>query len=60
MNFNLFYFSIALFIGFLFIYVTFPTPKVIIKHPNPQNAGKTTYVDNNGICYKYRKERIEC
>jgi hypothetical protein len=60
MDFDLFYFFLAIVIGFLYVYVTFPTPKVVIKHPTPNNVGETTYVDNKGICYRYRKEEIKC
>ena len=54
------YFFIALFIGFFIIYITAPPPKIIIKEPTIDNAGHDTYIDDVGICYRYRKEQIKC
>jgi hypothetical protein len=50
-----FYVFIGLFFGVLVIYALTPPPKVIIKHPTLDNAGKVIYVDNSGVCYKYKK-----
>jgi hypothetical protein len=62
-----FYIFIGLFVGFFFIYVFNPKPKIIISEmndnkvtPSLQNAGKITYVDDDGVCYKYKKIRIKC
>nr|QBK88931.1 MAG: uncharacterized protein LCMiAC02_00240 [Mimivirus LCMiAC02] len=59
MELNLLYFILALFIGFMFIYITAPHPKIIIKHPNLQNVGNITYIDDNNIHYKYKKVKVE-
>ena len=53
-------FIISFAIGMFFVYVLQPVPKVIIKHPNPENAGKIIYKDNGDSCYKYIAEQVEC
>jgi hypothetical protein len=54
------YFLIALFIGLLYTYLTAPYPTIIYKYPTPLNAGKITYVDDAGVCYKYKAEIVTC
>lgn len=54
------YFFIALFIGFFIVYITSPSPKVILKNPNPDNIDNITYIDDNNVCYKYKKTKIKC
>lgn len=54
------YFFLALFIGFLYVYMTAPKPKIVIKYPTLENAGKITYVDDNNVCYRYQKTEIPC
>jgi hypothetical protein len=44
-------------IGILFID---PDKRIIYKYPNPENAGKITYKDNNGVCYKYNANKVNC
>ena len=53
-------FIIALGIGFLMTYIFAPQPTVIMKHPTPYNTDDVTYVDNSGVCYKYRAEEVNC
>jgi hypothetical protein len=36
-----------------------PKKKIIIKFPSPTNAGKVTYVDKQGQCYKYNVDKLE-
>jgi len=60
-----FYVFVGLFIGFLFVYIFKPKPIVIVSEsnkyePNLNNAGKVTYLDDNGVCYKYDKIKIKC
>lgn len=54
------YFFIALFIGFFYIYITTDAPKVILKNPTPDNIDNITYIDDNNVCYKYKKDEIKC
>ena len=55
-----FYFLIALAVGLLYTYVTSPKPEIVIKYPSPDNAGKITYVDDAGVCYKYKVVPTSC
>ena len=47
--------GIAILIGYLFS----PEPILVFKTPNPRNAGKITYKDESGVCYKYRAKKCE-
>jgi hypothetical protein len=54
------YFLIALCVGLLYTYVSSPLPHVVVKYPTPHNAGKITYVDDAGVCYKYKVSPSSC
>ena len=51
-------FFIALGLGILIVYAINPGPKVVYKYPTQENAGKITYVDDEGVCYKYNYEEV--
>lgn len=53
-------FLIAFAIGMLYIYVSNPTPKVILKFPSPYNAGKVVYKDNADECFVYDAQKVKC
>ncbi len=55
----LFYFILGLFIGFMIIYIS-ASPSVVIKHPNLDNIKSTTYIDDNNVCYRYKKVKVDC
>lgn len=55
-----FYFLVALCIGLFYTYITAPQPQIVIKYPTPFNAGKSMYVDQNDVCYKYKIEQVKC
>jgi len=55
-----FTFFVSLGIGIFITYIAAPKPKVIYKYPTPSNAGKVTYVDDAGVCYKYKSTQVEC
>jgi len=55
-----FYIILGLFIGFFIIYVITPPPKVILKYPTLENIDSTTYIDENGQCYKYYAKEVKC
>jgi len=59
-NFNFIAFFIAFAIGILFIYLSSPKQKIIIKYPTPYNSNKIVYKNENDICYKYDVEEIKC
>ncbi len=60
MQFEPLYFFLALLIGFFVVYVFAPEPKTVIKRPTAESFDNTTYVDDNNVCYRYKKESTEC
>ena len=57
---NPFYFIIALGVGLFVIYAFTPAPEVVVKFPNPNNAGKVVYKDTSDACFVYKAEKSEC
>jgi hypothetical protein len=53
-------FMVSFFIGFFVVYILKPTPVVIYKNPNLDNAGKVTYVDRNYVCFQYIVKKVDC
>ena len=51
---------LGLMIGFLIIYITSPSSKIIVKYPTIENIHNTTYIDEKGQCYKYYAKEISC
>jgi hypothetical protein len=47
-------------IGIVAILFINPEKSVIYKYPTPENAGKITYKDKNGVCYKYTATQVDC
>ena len=54
------YFFFSLFISFMVLYITAPMPKIIVKYPDPANKMSDMYVDDKGVCYRYKTEEISC
>lgn len=54
------YFFIAFFIGVLLVYITSPTPEVILRYPTPNNAGHIVYKDHADMCYVYHAKQVPC
>jgi hypothetical protein len=54
------YFIVSFLVGLVYIHFTQAPPRVVIKYPTPVNAGKITYVDDAGVCYKYKMEKKNC
>ena len=40
--------------GIFLLYIFSPKPQIILKYPNENNI----YIDNNNVCYKYKKKII--
>ena len=57
---NFFALIISFCIGILYVYISSPTPNVVMKFPSPYNAGKVTYKNQLNECYKYDYEKINC
>lgn len=57
---DVFYVILGMFIGMFILYVKHD-PKITTKHiPTIENSGKVTYIDNDGVCYKYKKKPVSC
>ena len=54
------YFFTSFFISFFFIYLLSPLPKIIVKHPDPQKLYSDMYIDENNVCYKYKRVEVKC
>ena len=55
---NAFFLSLA--IGLLIFYIIAPQKRIVIKYPNPENAGKIVYKDTNENCFKFKAEEVNC
>lgn len=53
-------FLLGLFIGMFFVYILKPAATVVYKYPSMDNAGKITYQDRNGVCFKYHADTVDC
>ena len=52
------YFILAMFVTMFILYLMYPEPSIIIKHPSPENEVSDVYVDDNNVCYKYRRAEV--
>lgn len=59
-HFKLYPFIFGIIIGLIGIYYIKPIENITYKYPNPDNAGKLTYKDKNGLCYKYIANEVNC
>jgi hypothetical protein len=59
-HFRILPFLFGIVIGIVGIYFVKPQEVVVMKYPTPENAGKVTYRDKNGVCYKYDAKKVEC
>ncbi|ARF09289.1 hypothetical protein Catovirus_2_238 [Catovirus CTV1] len=49
-----------MFISFLILYIISPAPQVVIKNPSVNNDISDLYVDDSGVCYRYKRQKIKC
>ena len=59
MNINRRYLIISMFISMLILFMFDPEPKIIVKHPSPNNKISDMYVDDKGVHYKYHRKEIK-
>ena len=57
---NWFSFAFAFLLGVIYVYISSPPIRNIIKYTTPYKANKIVYVDNNRQCYKYGVEEVKC
>jgi len=60
MKIEIFFIIFGLCLGFFITYITSSPPKIILKYPTIENIQNTTYVDENGLCYKYFAMEVPC
>lgn len=60
MKVDILFIMLGLFLGVFIVYVTTPPPRVVLKYPTIDNINNTTYVDNNGQCFRYYAREIPC
>lgn len=53
-------FIIGIILGCLIYYLFFSEPTVVFKNPIPNEANPTVYIDDNGVCYKYKTVKVPC
>jgi hypothetical protein len=57
---NWFSFVFAFILGIIYVYISSPPIRSVIKYPTPYNANKIVYRNDNDICYKYKVNEIKC
>jgi hypothetical protein len=57
---NWFSFVFAFILGIIYIYISSPPIRSVIKYPTPYNANKIVYMNHNKQCYKYNVEEVKC
>lgn len=53
-------FIISFAIGFLYVYLSSPPKKMVLKYPNPYNAGKIVYHDKSDTCFVFDAVSVDC
>lgn len=53
------YLITAMFMTMLILYLLFPEPRVIIKYPTPENDISDVYIDDNNVCYRYHRVKVD-
>ena len=53
-------FLIGIALGIAGFYFVKPQEMVVYKYPTPDNAGKVSYKDKNGVCYSYTAKEVGC
>lgn len=55
-----FYLIISMFIAFTVLYIWSPSAKIIIKEPTVDQNISKLYVDDNNVCYRYKRTEVKC
>jgi hypothetical protein len=51
---------VGLCLGFILLRMYAIDRPIFYKWPSPDNMGKVTYKDKNGICYQYQGDIVDC
>ena len=46
--------------GIIFLGIKPESKERVVKWPHPENAGKVTYRDRNGLCYTFESQITDC
>tara|TARA_B110000261_G_scaffold161343_2_gene202600 strand:+ start:936 stop:1175 length:240 start_codon:yes stop_codon:yes gene_type:complete len=57
---NVFAFIVSFCLGIFYVYISSPTPNIVMKFPSPYNTGKVIYKNKAEECYKYNHEKVDC
>lgn len=52
------YLILAMLITIAILYAVSPTPEIIIKYPDISQVVSETYVDDQGVCYRYHRVEV--
>lgn len=52
--------GLGIIFGIIASYVVKPEKRVIIRYPDPTNAGARIYRDNNSTCFKFSATEVNC
>ena len=55
-----FYLFLSFFVCMILFYMCMPEPIIVIKEPNINDPLSELYVDDDNVCYKYRREEVQC
>ena len=53
-------FTFAFVLGVIYVYISSPPIRNVIKYPTPYNANKIVYMNHDNQCYKYNAEEVKC
>ena len=53
------YLVASMFITMFILYIIYPEPEVIIKHPLPDEPVSDVYIDDNDVCYRYYRNEVK-
>jgi hypothetical protein len=53
-------FLISLAVGLLFVYLSQPSPTVVLVYPTPENAGTIAYKDKASNCFTFEATEVTC
>lgn len=59
MNINRKYFVMSMFITIFILFIFDSEPKIIVKHPSPNDEISDLYVDDRGVHYRYHRKEIK-
>ncbi len=51
---------VGLVVGFILLRMYAIDRPIFYKWPSPDNVGKVTYKDKNGVCYQYQGDIVDC